>query len=1036
MVKLILWSKKDIILQKIQERLQTCQSYMAQPKLTRDKIIFGKPQHIPFKKEANCSFYIETKKHLNLYLFSEDISEQFHKRFFAFDYQTLYQLSIKKKYCLYENYAYGEQVKLHLDIDIKKVDIPKDTNRDQLLNDTVITAIKLMTDKLTSYNINNPKIIVLSASTDEKVSAHIIFVNIIFNDIKSIKYFIADIDAKIIMNKVIDPRIYKKGSFRLLWSCKFGKKNSLEFYKSFNYEHKNDEQLFMDCLIKNIPKDHKIVNYDVPKDIKFIKKPKVKQTNSILTKTELKENNVSIEMLQQFVNLLNIELADDYESWIQIGMCLYNCNNTKACFDIWNEWSKKSSNYDGQDICIYKWNTFESAGLGIGTLRHHAKRSNPEKYDEIVKSSKQTLAEPIFDTIKFESNYLLGREEKITDKASVTGTEISKWIEGKTKSLAIWSPYDTGKTDTIKQILEIYNPKRILFISYRQSLTNDFYGNFNKYGLLSYLDGHYKEDKIICQVESLFKLLTEYMFNKTKIIPSYDLVVIDEIESVLAHFRSTTIGEKQDVFNLFRGILRNSKKILALDGDFNNRSYEMLNYFEKPIILQNQVKKGDKKFIFTNDRNNIDERIDEAMKAGKNIVIVSQSATIATYYYNKYKDKYKSVLHCSKSDDILKKGLKNVLEFWKTFQLVCYSPTIEAGVNFDCEHFDQIFVVLCSMSTSPRGLLQMISRVRKIRTKDVYTYLNNMPFKEHANFYTYKEVKHYVSEMCGKYLAPKFILDKNTNKEVISYEFDLYSQILVYNETENLNKNSAYFVPYMIKMLTSKGHTYEYIDTKKTKSNFKKGSIVKDEIVDAKDIDDDTFNDLLSSQKNNTATREEKVQIEKHLYKKNWKVETIDKQFIEKYYGMTGTLQNLRIFSGKEIIEPCLTINAKETIDYDKTRKVEQLIMIKEVLAKLGFDKPDNNTLLDRPTFEIRINKVLTECKLFLQPEKSQPLFGYRKSKMAAASIQSFMGFINSIFNNWGLLIINSRKNHTINGKKTKVPYYSLLYFKDMDKFI
>ena len=36
----------------------------------------------------------------------------------------------------------------------------------------------------------------------------------------------------------------------------------------------------------------------------------------------------------------------------------------------------------------------------------------------------------------------------------------------------------------------------------------------------------------------------------------------------------------------------NSKKLLVLDGDFNNRSYEFISYFGKSIILENQIKKN------------------------------------------------------------------------------------------------------------------------------------------------------------------------------------------------------------------------------------------------------------------------------------------------------------------------------------------------------------------------------------------------------------------------------------------------------------
>ena len=157
-------------------------------------------------------------------------------------------------------------------------------------------------------------------------------------------------------------------------------------------------------------------------------------------------------------------------------------------------------------------------------------------------------------------------------------------------------------------------------ITYRQSLTNDLYGSFKEYGFKNYLDGHYNANRIICQVESLYKL-SQTIFDGyyTDDIPEYDLVIIDEIESILNHYRSTTIKDKEDTFSILKDIVYNSKKLLVLDGDFNNRSYDFISYFGQSIILENQIKKDKKHFIYTNNRSKFDDKLDEDLKNGKNI---------------------------------------------------------------------------------------------------------------------------------------------------------------------------------------------------------------------------------------------------------------------------------------------------------------------------------------------------------------------------------------------------------------------------------
>ena len=64
------------------------------------------------------------------------------------------------------------------------------------------------------------------------------------------------------------------------------------------------------------------------------------------------------------------------------------------------------------------------------------------------------------------------------------------------KSLNIKSPYDTGKT-LLKQIIENYNVPKILFISYRKTLTYDIRSKFDDLQFKSYLDEDLNSDRLI-----------------------------------------------------------------------------------------------------------------------------------------------------------------------------------------------------------------------------------------------------------------------------------------------------------------------------------------------------------------------------------------------------------------------------------------------------------------------------------------------------------------------------------------------------------
>ena len=75
---------------------------------------------------------------------------------------------------------------------------------------------------------------------------------------------------------------------------------------------------------------------------------------------------------------------DDYQSWVNVGMCLHNINPNYLV--IWDEWSQKSPKYNDIE-CDKKWKTFKKSdnGLNIGSLLMWAKNDTPEEYENIMK---------------------------------------------------------------------------------------------------------------------------------------------------------------------------------------------------------------------------------------------------------------------------------------------------------------------------------------------------------------------------------------------------------------------------------------------------------------------------------------------------------------------------------------------------------------------------------------------------------------------------------------------------------------------------
>ena len=469
------------------------------------------------------------------------------------------------------------------------------------------------------------------------------------------------------------------------------------------------------------------------------------------------------------------------------------------------------------------------------------------------------------------------------------------------------------------------------------------------------------------------------------------------------------------------------------------------------------------------------------------------SSTIATAFYDKYKDKYKCLLHCSKSNDDLKELLKDVEDNWVLYQTVIYSPSVEAGVSFNKPHFDKKFVVLSKNSCSPRSLMQMISRIRQVKENVVDVYLNGFPFKEKACFYNHDDVYEYVMHMYKKYIKPVSVKSERTGKMVLKYEISNYTKTFIYNEKEKLNKDPKLFVALLIKLIVEKGHTYKYdnefddIDDELealTDKGIKKPNIVKQEILNAEDIDGQTYGLYLLNQKMNKAERYQKVAVEKYLIKKNWKVDSINEDFLKKFYGKTYILFNLRYLLGKSEISAyqagdIIVEEQNKVLNFNKTIILEQIEVVKDVVSKLGFDLKEigDKKLISRDDFLKNIEDIQINGKLYLDPNRSKMLFGYyvkkfdgddeddddenggedgeedgeedgndngvvkkKDEKKKYEIIKPFMGFINRLLKEWGLVVCVKRmsKRIKVDGKNKfeKRNNYYFDYYNKINQYL
>ena len=145
-----------------------------------------------------------------------------------------------------------------------------------------------------------------------------------------------------------------------------------------------------------------------PKDIDFAEIPKwfftylkdkktKDKTNKVTKHRDIKHESdveeVECERLhdklhiEKMLNILSQERVDNYQSWIDVGMCLFNSERkSNEYYCLWKEWSKKSNKYKEGD-CQEKWVTFskQENGLTLGSLHYWARTDNQVQYNKYKK---------------------------------------------------------------------------------------------------------------------------------------------------------------------------------------------------------------------------------------------------------------------------------------------------------------------------------------------------------------------------------------------------------------------------------------------------------------------------------------------------------------------------------------------------------------------------------------------------------------------------------------------------------------------------
>lgn len=370
---------------------------------------------------------------------------------------------------------------------------------------------------------------------------------------------------------------------------------------------------------------------------------------------------------------------------------------------------------------LNEWKKADNTQITIATFFYYSKISNPSKYSSLLKKWRGASLPQQYRKELFQFNLIT---EKINQRYLPSELLLNTIKDNMEQIIHIKSHLGTGKTTIMKNYIDKNTDKKILYFAPRIAFANDIHSALKTHGFEIYTDIKKKKEdfnyeKIIIQVESLHRV-------KGKI---YDMIVVDEIESVLKQLTSKSTNKRMtETYQVFNDLIQNTKTIVSLDAFLSQHSINMIrdikNKPTKTDIIVNEFQPYQRKAYELKDLECLIENAKKQLDKNEKIVFVSLSKTDGDDIYNKLMNHNENlnIKYYYGSMDQYKKKFDNVEKDWGDLDVLLYTPIITCGVNFDPDipHFHSLYIWGIPNSCVVRDVFQASLRVRKLINNDCY----------------------------------------------------------------------------------------------------------------------------------------------------------------------------------------------------------------------------------------------------------------------------------------------------------------------------
>jgi hypothetical protein len=297
----------------------------------------------------------------------------------------------------------------------------------------------------------------------------------------------------------------------------------------------------------------------------------------------------------------------------------------------------------------------------------------------------------------------------------------------------------TGKTfmlaNYIQHLRQSHSELRVISIGFRQTLNTAL---SSRLGLENYLTtltpSLHAIPRLSVQLDSLPRLLVPGHGDGVFELPSpYDVVIIDEIESLLTHFTSATMQDKAMLcWRILECILCTCTKLVVCDADLGDRSIAFLSGLgrdpHRTCVLRNTFSPYPTKHIIVHNVVTFTKKLfRHAVKMKRKIYLASNSKIFAHHAHSILSASGLAVLLIEgASPPSVKAAAADCDTTWGNYDVVICTPAVAAGIDCSIRHFDDVFVYGTNGSNTGRELNQQRGRVRHVASRTVYVCIDTV----------------------------------------------------------------------------------------------------------------------------------------------------------------------------------------------------------------------------------------------------------------------------------------------------------------------